>query len=154
MNWVRELRKKGEYLLKGLNKGNRDRDRSVTIWAVLLLYGAGLCTESVAAVAMRTDRHSFPIWRVVSVNQLEERIGTRPCSASEPSPWGLGKPRKDWLEDWSASGALKFATVFLAMSWFSAVTTEIRRDGVCLGGLHLLEMKIKDFSGVPFSQII
>lgn len=46
--------------------------------------------------------------------------------------------------------ALKYVTVSFPMSWLFAVITETRRILVLFRGLHLLELKIKNFSGLSF----
>lgn len=48
----------------------------------------------------------------------------------------------------TASGALEFVAAFFPVSWFFKIMAGIRRVLVLFRGLHLLEMKIKDFSGL------
>lgn len=46
-------------------------------------------------------------------------------------------------------GALKLVTVFLTVSWLFAVMAKAWKVLVLFGGLHLVELKIEDFSGLP-----
>ena len=45
---------------------------------------------------------------------------------------------------------LKVVTISFPMSWLFAVITETRRFLVSLRGLHLLELKIKNFNSLSF----
>ena len=109
-----ELRRKGWASLKGpkqkgigLETGTFwDSLESPTVWTVLVLWGrgcfivAGLSTESVVLVSIRTGRDSFPVWRNVSLSWLRERIGKSPCSSSDLHHWELGGRWEGWLEGW------------------------------------------------------
>ena len=57
-------------------------------------------------------------------------------------PWELGK----LVRGLKVPGALKLVTVFPSMSWLFAVMAKTRRVCVSFKGLHLVELKIEDFS--------
>lgn len=44
----------------------------------------------------------------------------------------------------------EFLAICFPLSWFFTIIAETRRVLVLLRGLHLLELKIKDFCDVPF----
>ena len=50
-----------------------------------------------------------------------------------------------------APTALKFITISFPISWLFSIIAETRTVLVLFRGLHLLELKIKNFDGFPFS---
>lgn len=64
---------------------------------------------------------------------------------------GIGRALERMVRELKVPGAHKSATVFLPVSWLFTIMAETRSCGfVCLfRGLHSLELKVRDFSGVP-----
>lgn len=110
----------------------------------------GLSTKGIAPVPIKAEKDSFPIWRVVSPSCLRGRIGNNPYSSSESHHWGVRRT----LKSLKAPGALKLVTVFPPMPWIFAIMAETKRVLVWFRGLHFLQLKIKDFSDLPFGLII
>ena len=98
---------------------------------------------------IKAEKDSFPIWRVVSPSCLRGRIGKNPYSSSESPHWGV----RGTLKSLKASGALKPITIFPPVPWISAIMAETKRVLVWFRDLHFLQLKIKDFSDLPFGLI-
>ena len=109
----------------------------------------GLSTKGIAPVPIKEEKDSFPIWRVVSPSCLRGRIGENPYSSSESPHWGVRRT----LKSLKASGALKPITIFPPVPWISAIMAETKRVLVWFRDLHFLQLKIKDFSDLPFGLI-
>lgn len=62
---------------------------------------------------------------------------------------GVRRTLKRLVRGLRAPGVLKFVTIFLSTSWIFAIVAETGRGLVLFRRHHLLELKNKDFSGLP-----
>ena len=76
-------------------------------------------------------------------------LGRAPVVPQSPS-LGVRRALKRLVRGLKAPKMLKFVTICFPMSWPFAIIAETRRVLVSFRSLHLLELKIKNFGGLPF----
>lgn len=59
---------------------------------------------------------------------------------------GIRRTLQRLVRGLTASEALELVAVFFPVSWFFKIMADIRKVLFLFKGLHLLEMKVKDFS--------
>ena len=72
-----------------------------------------------------------------------------PYLLGAPSP-GTGWTLERLVRELKAPDMLKFVTISFPMSWLFATIAGTRRVWVLFRSLHLLELKVKNFGGLPW----
>ena len=87
---------------------------------------AGLSTESVTPMSVRTERDSLPTCRNVSSSQFWGGIEKSPCSSLEAQHWEL---RECWKGQWEGGRHQKCLTVIIFSSGLALCNSSRNKEG-------------------------